>query len=387
MGKDLRGKELGVGLNQRKDGRYQARFTKSNGKRVEKKFNKITEAREWLSEEKYKDSHLHSNDSSMRVDDWFNFWIDNYKKGIVKYNTEKNYRNRYQNNIKPKIGNMCLNEVKQLDCQNIINKMYESCVYSHGTIELTSITLHAIFKDAVENELINRNPADNLKLRESESEERRVLTSTEEKTLLEYCKNNMYYNLFLLILETGLRCGEVGGLQWNDIDFENKYIKVERALHYRGDLNKFIIGSVKTKQSKRKIPLTDIAIECLNNQRNLVKRMAYDNPKWDKEWDEYVFRSQNGKPVGNGVLNTSLSRVVKNINKDRIAEDNYKEFKNCTVHSLRHTFATRCIEKGVQPKTLQKILGHSSIQTTMDLYVHVTDDYMTEELNKMNVAI
>lgn len=65
----------------------------------------------------------------------------------------------------------------------------------------------------------------------------------------------------------------------------------------------------------------------------------------------------------------------------------YNIFEHCYMHSLRHTFATRCIEKGVQPKTLQKILGHSSIQITMDLYVHVTDEHLEEELDKMNIAI
>lgn len=390
MGKDLKGKELGIGLNQRKDGRYQARFTKRNGSRAEKNFNKISEARDWLSKEKYLDTCLHSNKTTMTVDDWFNFWIDNYKKGIVRYNTEKNYRNRYQNSIKSKIGNMSLNEVRHLDCQNIINKMFENCTYSRGTIELTAITLHAIFKGAVENELIIKNPANNLKLREEiEIQEKRVLTVSEERILLEYCKNSLYYNMFSIILETGLRCGEAGGLQWSDIDFENKCLKVERALHYRGDKNEFAIGAVKTKQSKRKIPLTDKTIACLENQRTLIKKMSYKNPKWDNDWDGLVFRSKNGKPIGNGALNTSLARIVKNINKDRIVldDDNYQEFKTCTVHSLRHTFATRCIEKGVQPKTLQKMLGHSTIQVTMDLYVHVTDEYLENEVKKMNKAI
>lgn len=140
---------------------------------------------------------------------------------------------------------------------------------------------------------------------------------------------------------------------------------------------------------KRKIPLTDKTIACLENQRTLIKKMSYKNPKWDNDWDGLVFRSKNGKPIGNGALNTSLARIVKNINKDRIVldDDNYQEFKTCTVHSLRHTFATRCIEKGVQPKTLQKMLGHSTIQVTMDLYVHVTDEYLENEVKKMNKAI
>ena len=82
--------------------------------------------------------------------------------------------------------------------------------------------------------------------------------------------------------------------------------------------------------------------------------------------------------------------MVNNINKDREAEmlgQEYETFEHCYMHSLRHTFATRCIEKGVQPKTLQKILGHSSLKMTMDLYVHVTDEHISCELEKMNMAI
>ena len=82
-----------------------------------------------------------------------------------------------------------------------------------------------------------------------------------------------------------------------------------------------------------------------------------------------------------------MIRIVGNINFDRQCNSEnspYKEFEHCYMHSLRHTFATRCIENGVQPKTLQKILGHSSLSTTMDLYVHVTDEQMFSEMNKMN---
>ena len=104
MGKDLKGKELGVGLNQRKDGRYQARFTKKDGKRAEKNFDKITEAREWLSKEKYLDNILSNN--NMTVDEWYNYWIENYKEGIVKDNTTNNYKDRYKYIIKNAIGDI-----------------------------------------------------------------------------------------------------------------------------------------------------------------------------------------------------------------------------------------------------------------------------------------
>lgn len=387
MGKDLKGKELGVGLNQRKDGRYQARFTKSNGQRSEKNFVKITEAREWLNKQRYLDSITTTGD--MTVDEWYNFWIENYKEGIVKDNTTKNYKQRYEYNIKKEIGSIKLQDVKQLHCQKILNNMFSSGRYSNGTMELTQITLHALFKGAVENDYLQKNPAENLKLkhRDNDSEERRVLTREEQRIFKEYSKNTLYNNAYCLVLETGLRAGEIGGLQWNDIDFDKKVIYVQRTILQDAQKGGFYFGEPKTKKSKRKIPLTNEAISILNNQKLMQNKLKMRSKNWNNDWDGLVFTTINGNPVGSSTFRSMMIRIVKNINFDRqcnVGSDVYEEFQHCYMHSLRHTFATRCIEKGVQPKALQKILGHSTLSTTMDLYVHVTDDQIFSEMNKMN---
>lgn len=391
MGKDLKGKELGVGLNQRKDKRYQARFTKQNGQRVEKNFPKLTEARAWLNEQRYLDTMLTTGD--MTVDEWYEFWIENYKEGIVKDNTTKNYKQRYQYNIKDSIGNMKLCDVKQLHCQRLLNDMFASGKYSHGTMELVQITLHAIFKGAVENNYINKNPAEGLKLQyrsSDEDEERRVLTREEQKIFKEYAKNTLYSNAYCLVLETGLRVGEIGGLQWNDIDFDNRCLHVKRTMLQDKKKGGFYYGTPKTKQSKRTIPLTNEAVFILEEQKKLQNKLKMKSNDWNEKWNGLVFTTVNGNPVGASTFRTMMIRIVNNINFDRKynSEDNdYEEFKHTYMHSLRHTFATRAIENGVQPKTLQKILGHSTISVTMDLYVHVTDEQSFLEMEKMNVAI
>lgn len=389
MGKDLKGKELGLGLSQRKDGRYSAKFTKKNGNRSEKTFSKVTEAREWLSEQKYLDSTIGTGD--MLVDDWYKFWIANYKEGIVADNTTKNYRTRYQASIKKEIGNMKLSEVKQLHCQRILNRMFDDGRYAYGTMELTQITLHAIFKGAIENGYLYRNPAEGLKLkRRDEEEERRVLTRDEQRTFKEYAKNSLYSNAYCLVLETGLRAGEVGGLKWEDIDFENKVLYVKRTILQDAKRGGFYYGTPKTKQSKRKIPLTNEAISILKNQKILQNKLKLKSKEWNTEWDGLVFTTVNGNPVGSSTFRMMMVRIVNNINLDRKcnSEDGtYEEFAHAYMHALRHTFATRCIENGIQPKTLQKILGHSTLSVTMDLYVHVTDDHIFEEIEKMNQDI
>ena len=391
MGKDLNGKELGTGLSQRKDGRYQARFTTKNKIRKEKNFPKLTQAKSWLNEEKYLDNISYTGD--MTVDEWYNVWILNYKEGIVRNNTSKNYKTRYQLNIKQEIGYIKLRDVKQLDCQRILNNMFDSNKYKNSTIELTKITLHALFKGAVENEYISKNPADSLKIKEdnnNEDKERRVLTREEQKIFKEYASKTLYKNAYYLVLETGLRCGELGGLQWQDIDFENKCMYIKRTLLQDSKKGGFYLGEPKTKGSKRKIPLTNEAINILKDQESLQKKLKLKSKHWSKEWSSLVFTTINGNPVGYSTFRNLIIRIVNNINFDRkCSSDNndYDEFEHCYMHSLRHTFATRCIENGVQPKTLQKILGHSSINITMDLYVHVTDEQMFSEIEKMNKAI
>ena len=387
MGKDLKGKELGMGLCQKKDGRYSARFTKKDGKRSEKNFKKLTEAREWLNEQKYLDSTIGTSD--MTVDCWYQHWISNYKEGIVSNNTTKNYKNRYQVSIKKEIGNMKLSDVKQIHCQRILNDMFDIGQYSYGTIELTQITLHAIFKGAIENGYLYRNPADGLKLkrRNADEEERRVLTREEQRIFKEYAKNTLYYNAYCLVLETGLRVGEIGGLKWDDIDFDKKCLYVKRTiLQEKGG---FYFGKPKSRLSKRKVPLTNEAISILQAQKSLQNKLRIKSKDWHSEWDGLVFTTINGNPVGSSTFRTMMIRIVKNINFDRQCSnpDSYEEFEHIYMHSLRHTFATRCIENGVNPKALQKMLGHSTLSITMDLYVHVTDEQNFLEIEKMNVAI
>lgn len=391
MGKDLKGKELGVGLNQRKDGRYQARLTKVNGKRREKNFAKVTEAREWLNRQRYLDNI--TTTGNMTVDEWYNYWIENYKEGIVKDNTTKNYKQRYEYNIKNEIGSLKLQDVKQLHCQKILNNMFDSGKYSNGTMELTQITLHALFKGAVENDYLQKNPAENLKLKRRNNDddwERRVLTREEQIIFKEYAKNTLYYNAYCLVLETGLRSGEISGLQWEDIDFDGKFLNVRHTMLQDSQKGGFYFGEPKTKRSKRKVPLTNEAIAILNNQKFAQNKLKMKSKCWNGNWDGLVFTTINGNPVGSSTFRNMIVRIVKNINFDRQCNSIngvYEEFQHCYMHSLRHTFATRCIENGVQPKTLQKILGHSTLSTTMDLYVHVTDEQIFLEIDKMNSVI
>ena len=120
MGKDLKGKECGKGLSQRKDKKYSARYVTKRGKRIEKYFDTLPEARNWLADARYEDMHSSFGPSSaITVDSWFSYWSDNIICDLAP-NTRRNYKERYERNIKPVIGRMCIADVKPMHCKMIL---------------------------------------------------------------------------------------------------------------------------------------------------------------------------------------------------------------------------------------------------------------------------
>jgi len=391
MGKDLKGKELGVGLSQRKDSRYSARFVDKYGKRREFYDFKLPVVKKWLNDIKYENEHdLICRHNNLTVDEWFWVWVENYKKDVVSHSTYKNYKNIYVNHIKNKIGDKYLNKVKPIHLQEILNEMFENG-FSYGTTNLTKITMGALFEGAVVNDYISKNPVKTIKCKQREVEDRRVLTIDEQDEFLKYSDKSMYRNAYKLVLQTGLRSGEVGGLRFDDIDFENRLLYVKRTLLFDKNKGGFYFSKPKTKKSVREIPLTNEAIELLKVQKIEQFKLRSKSNNWDnnEDYQNLVFTSKNGKPTGHSTFNLNLVRIITNINNDRrtiskLNNADFVEFKPMFMHALRHTFATRCIESEMKPKTLQIILGHSTLATTMDLYVHVTDDEKFKEIEKLN---
>ena len=160
MGKNLKGKQLGKGLGQRKDGLYYARCRNYRGEREERCFKTLPEARNWRQEQLYLRLHPESQpavSSDMTVDAWFNRWVKDVV-GNRAPNTVRNYRERYEHNIQPFIGSMLLRDVKQIDCQRILNAMEDD--YAGSTIRQTYMTMGTFFKSARENDLIAKHPMD-----------------------------------------------------------------------------------------------------------------------------------------------------------------------------------------------------------------------------------
>lgn len=373
MGKDLRGKELGEGIYQQPNGTYCARFVDRFGKRKAKRSKKLQEVRQWLADATYINEHSDIEQAtSMVVDAWFEYWID-VKKKTVRPNTVRNYTERYYKNIQNVIGKKLLTEVKPIHCQKIFTNMADEG-YRTSTLYQTRITLFNMLEFAKENEIILSNPCKKSVKSDmgKSSQKKEALTIDIQKKFLEQAKGRSYENQYRFILQTGLRTGELIGLKWEDVDFTNRVLKIQRSMEYRHSVGEWRIGEPKSKSGYRTIPLTDEAIRILKAQKEKNKKIKVI----PIEWNEYIFLSRKGEPVKNSTYDTMLFKICEKA-----------EINKFSMHILRHTFATRCIEGGMMPKTLQKILGHSNIGITMNLYVHITEDEKQKEINKVSYAL
>ena len=393
MGKSLRGKECGKGICQRKDGLYSARFVSSEGKRQVKCFSSLPEARNWLDDAKYADKHENIFvPPDMTVDVWFEFWIENIV-GDLAPNTLRNYRERYKQNIQPIIGTMLLSDVKPMHCKKVLLSM--DADYAGSTIRQTYITMGTMFKAAKMNDLIAKHPMDGVRFTKPvrATDDIKFLTRDEQRVFLETAKRSRNYNQYALILETGLRTGEMIGLTWDAIDFQNRTLTVNKTLEYRHKQHFWRAGPPKTQQSYRTIPLTDRAYEILKEIKDKLPRQK-ESPRLSQSL-EYVDRRtgaiswlvmrdlvfinwRSGEPAINSSCDTHLYKLCDEAGIEKFC-----------MHALRHTYATRAIESGMQPKVLQNLLGPASIKTTMDRYVHVTAeklDYAIKQFQQNGVV-
>ena len=257
--------------------------------------------------------------------------------------------------------------------------------YAGSTIYQTYITLGVMFKSAKLNGKIRAHPLDGVKFSKSIKavDEIKFLTVEEQKKFLDVAKHSHNYYQYAFLLETGLRTGEMIALTWDNVDWDKRTLSIEKTMEFRYKRQQFwVAGPPKTMTSYRTIPLTNRAYEILREiyaTKDTRKQSAalntvleYADKRKDKKQkkqfnmsDLIFINFRTGMPNKNSSYDTHLYKLCD--------EAGIKRF---CMHCLRHTYATRCIEAGMQPKTLQKLLGHSSLKTTMDRYVHVTDDSM-----------
>ena len=389
MGKDLKGKELGVGIGQRKDGRYEARAIINGVKIAIYDFNLSELKREFEREkEKAKRSNVvHCPD--VTVMEWFNAWFEQYKKPTLKPTGVDTYKRKFVNTYGEQLGFVKVKELNQFVIQTATSELVNKG-YKFKSIRDALSVLKLMLDAAVGNCIIDYNPALGIIVPTyaETKEDRRVLSKQEQKMFLDKVESSFYKELYHFMLLTGVRVGEMGSLQWSDIDFENQFINIGTSLtcHYVKGKKTLVITTPKTKNSFRKIPFFGETKQILLAQKEKQKELKMQlGDRWrgsELGNADLVFTTSMGSPVTRYVLEHDMRQISKDINALELynAAREGREtvaFDHLHPHALRHTFATRCFEKGMGVETVQKIMGHANINMTMS-YTHVLDDVLKQ---------
>lgn len=357
-------KGLPKGITRRKDGRFCIRVTR-NGQSVCKYAKTRREAEKMLREITYQLEHgIFTADSKLTVGEWFDDFLLVYKEPVVKAVTCKLYRSLYRQHIGPAIGSMRIQAIRASHIQKILNSMAAEG-FSAGSIGHVRTLCTDMFKHAVRERLILVNPVEGATTPTGRPEEtHKAMSIPEQRTFTEHLQadKNICDAFLLFMLYTGLRIGEASALQWQDVDLKNAVVHVRHTVHVIN--GKDVLTSAKTATSVRDVPLQPKALEILRGERERARTADKVIALHD---ERFVFYSGTDRALNYNRVKRHLLRVCKKI---RMAGTH--DFPSLQSHDLRHTFATRCVEGGMPPQTLQRILGHSNIRQTMDVYYHST---------------
>lgn len=372
---------LPKGVTLRKDGRYMWRC-KYEGKQYSGYEKTAKEAEKALRNKKYELEHgIYAKATRLNMDTWFETWITTYRTNC-KETTIQLYRKTYKRYISPEFGKKQLKALKPEQIQKFLNRMASS--YSNSVFGNINFLLYDLLDQAVKNQLLVQNPMQyTTRPATKNREKRKALSRSETTAFLSAAEGNYYYDMFRLSTLTGLRIGEVTGLQWQDVDLKKKELRVRHTLAWITGKGYFL-QEPKSENSRRTVPLPDKAVSLLR-ARKIAQgkhRLTYGE-YWQPLPDlpNLVFTTRYGTPIDGSNLRAEMRRILSGM-KEKGTDITWASF-----HTLRHTFATRCIEEGMQPKTLQHILGHATLAITMDLYCDVMEDTKREEMARIADAL
>lgn len=394
MGKDLKGKDLGRGYSQRPDGRYEAR-AKINGVKIDLYDKSLSSLKVAFELEKAKvlrdEKGVRPN---LKLQEWYDEWFDKCKAPQLKSETSRvKYHRKAKNTYIKLIGDKRIEDITQLDIQIATNELVDDEKYSGRGIREALSILRDCFESAVANKIIVSNPANGVKVytENTESQERRVLNHWEQEAMLEETDTGYYKEVYRILLLTGMRIGELSGLQWGDINFAKKRIHISRSMatgYIYGD-KVLELTTPKTSNSYRDIPFFGNCEELLKSwkmKQEFYKQKLGSRWRSPEKFGDLVFTTTMGSPITRYNIVHDMKKVEQNV---RLRENTRaymegrepRDFGHIHPHAFRHTFATRCFEKGLDPLVIQNIMGHANYSTTIS-YTHILEDKTEEAVAK-----
>ncbi len=375
-------------IRKREDGLYEVRVSAGKAancggyKRISKYARTEEEAVRLLHELQYFKDQSPNYINTMTLGEWMDICLVVYLKNSLKQSTYNSYVCYIEKHFKTVLGHVLLSDLNPRMLQLFYNRKLEVEGLSRKTVINLNLFLHRVLSFAVGEGYIRTNPVESLNLSRGQKPEIEVLTWDEQAALIQHSYKHRYGVFVRLALFTGVRLGELLGLKWEDVDLSGKMIHIRRTLSRLNKMKRpddpsvntteIVIGTPKSQNSVRSIPVIPGMMQELLGWRAVQER--------DRELagDAYM---ASGMVVTNELGGYIEPRTFRDYYEQILAISGLKHY---TFHALRHTFATRAMEQGMDAKTLSMILGHYSVSFTMDTYTHVQDKHKIEAMSLMD---
>jgi integrase len=382
-------------IYQRKDGRWVGTATLGNnddgtlnrksvyGKTRTEVVKKLTELTNKIANENYEYINT-SNLGSM-----MNEWLLVFKKNTVTGRTFETNIRMFKLHIEPYIGKMKLDEINHITIQKLLNDMLDKN-YSLAYTKKAKFLLNQFFEYCIENNLMDNNPtmrtrvkSRDRKIYDGENKYKALPIEIREKFIKALDNNGFLKPLCLCMLFAGLRTGEALALTWDNINFNNKMLKIEKGIRQdpKFDENGNIIDRVtvvsdtKTMGSVREVPMPDILVDALKKYQKRQWAIGQDNNVNLLSPTMFVFANNDGSVRSYSGTKNIFIRFLRKYNLDKY---------NIHFHSLRHTYSNMLFESGENPKVVQALLGHKSVKTTITTYNSVDKSYFKNAIDVFN---
>lgn len=363
----------GENIYKRKDGRYEGRYVIGRTVHGKTRFGYVYayqygEVRRLLLKKK---ADLLTHEESLTgqyqgtLTEWMDYWMENELLGSIKASSYQTYRSQWTHHLLPALGQCCMAQLTPKVIHDFVCDLEKSGL-AVSTIRGIFRLLSSSMRFAVEEGAIRKNPCVRIRIRSAEAAEQRVLSRPEQERLRQAADADS--NLpALLSLYTGMRLGEVCALKWSDIDWEKGTLTVRRTVQRVARLpnsgndrkTMLMIGSPKSMRSQRVLPIP----EFLQERLRCLHHAAFAS--------DYVF-STTPAAAEPRTIQRRFQRLMKTVG-----------ISGAHFHTLRHSFATRLLELGVDIKTVSALLGHCSAKTTLDFYMHSLLERQREAMERL----
>lgn len=399
--KDNKGRVLRKGETQRADGTYRYTYTDTFGKRRDIYAKDIVTLRE--REDALKRDQLDGLDIYLARTATLNYVFDRYisMKSNLRPTTKSNYQYMYNRFVRKGFGEKLIAEIKYSDVKYFYLYLLNDLKLQVNTVDTIHTLLHPTFQLAVRDEVIRKNPSDGVMadIKKSNGKNKGIrhsLTLEQQRAFLNYIANEPVFEhwlpLFVTLLGTGCRIGEVIGLRWEDIDNTNRTISINHSVVYYAKEGSrksvFQVSMPKTEAGIREIPMLDEVYNAFRNEYERQKETGFNCTEIDG-MTGFIFCNRFGNVHNPQTINRTIKRISENYNAREVinARKEKREpiiLPSFSCHHLRHTFCSRLCENETNLKVIQSIMGHANIETTMDIYAEATAEKKKEALDELS---